>query len=143
MKIITAIGDEELNALLRKEENIEVIGKDIQYQEGILETLEKINDVDMIAVSNLLPEELKEINESIEIVVFLAKENSNLENYLNSQKIYKIYYLDENGIEVFMNSLRNSNNCSYEIAKEIESLRQMILESGKSEKVKEEEGCTC
>ena len=35
MNVITAMGDEKLNILLRKEEKINVIGFDIQYQEGI------------------------------------------------------------------------------------------------------------
>ena len=40
MNVITAMGDERLNILLRKEEGINVIGFDIQYQEGIFEILE-------------------------------------------------------------------------------------------------------
>ena len=58
MKIITAVGNPLLNDKLRKIENINVIGKDIQYQEGILEILEVQNDIDMIIISNLLPEEI-------------------------------------------------------------------------------------
>ena len=42
-KIITAIGDENLNIFLKKQNNVEVIGNDIQYQEGIFEILEKNN----------------------------------------------------------------------------------------------------
>ncbi len=129
MKIITAIGNIELNESLKEIENIEVIGKDIQYQEGILEVLEKNENVDMLAVSNLLPEEMnflylidriRKTKEDLEIVVFLDKENISIENFLNSKKIYKIYYLDENGIEVFLNSLKNSNNVSLGISREIE-----------------------
>ncbi len=136
MKIITAIGNIELNESLKEIENIEVIGKDIQYQEGILEVLEKNDNVDMLAVSNLLPEEMnflylidriRKTKEDLEIVVFLDKENISIENFLNSKKIYKIYYLDENGIEVFLNSLKNSNNVSLGISREIEEIKNMII----------------
>lgn len=136
MKIITAIGSVELNESLKEIENVEVIGKDIQYQEGILEVLEKNENIDMLAVSNLLPEEMnflylidkiRKTKEELEIVVFLDKENISIENFLNSKKIYKIYYLDENGVEVFINSLKNSNNVSLGISKEIEEIKNMII----------------
>ena len=44
-KIITAINNPNLNERLNKEEYIEVIGKDIQYKEAILETLEKNKEI--------------------------------------------------------------------------------------------------
>lgn len=136
MKIITAIGSPELNQAIKENSDVEVIGKDIQYQDGVFEVLETRNDVDTVAVSNILPEEMsflffiekiKKVNENIEIIVFLKTEDVSIENYLNSKKIYKIYYLDENGIEIFINSLKNSQNISNDISKEIEELRNMIL----------------
>lgn len=39
-KIITAIGNEEINKKLKQINLFNVIGYDIQYQEGILEVLE-------------------------------------------------------------------------------------------------------
>ena len=42
-KIITAVNNPNLNEKLKNENYIEVIGKDIQYKEGILEFLEKNN----------------------------------------------------------------------------------------------------
>ena len=146
MKILTALGTEELNNKLKKEENIELIGKDVQYQEGVLDILERNRDTDILAISNLLPEEMefcflidkirKEYSE-LEIVVFLDKENIGIENFLNSKKIYRIYYLDENGIEVFVNSLRNNNKVSLGISREIEGLKEIIMNT------KEEAQNTC
>ena len=40
MKIITAIGDPYINEKLKNIENCQVEGKDIQYQDGIIEVLE-------------------------------------------------------------------------------------------------------
>ncbi len=79
MKIITAIGIPEINERLKKENNFEVIGRDIQYQEGILEILEEREDIEGVIVSNNLIEEMNfntliskiiEINKNIEIIVF-------------------------------------------------------------------------
>ena len=44
-KIITAINNPTLNEKLKKEEYIEIIGKDIQYKEAILEILENMEVV--------------------------------------------------------------------------------------------------
>ena len=40
MKIITAIGNEEINKKM-KENKMEIIGKDIQYMEAVIEVIEK------------------------------------------------------------------------------------------------------
>lgn len=111
MNIITAIGNPILNDKLRKMEGINIIGKDIQYQEGIIESLELRNDIDLIIMSNSLPEEygfyklinkIKEIKDSIEIVVFLEKKDENIENFLASKNIYKINYLNEIDFDEFI-----------------------------------------
>ena len=44
-KVITAVANPIINNELKKEKNIEVIGNDIQYQEGIVEVLEKDNRI--------------------------------------------------------------------------------------------------
>ena len=46
-KIITAINNPELNERLKEEKKFEVIGKDIQYKEAILEILEKYKIIDL------------------------------------------------------------------------------------------------
>ena len=71
-KIITAIGNEILNKKLKKENDFEVIIEDIQYKEGIIEYLEKENNIDILIISELLPGniELKELIEK-----FICKRN--------------------------------------------------------------------
>lgn len=100
-KIITAINNPKLNEELKRENNFEIIGKDIQYREAILETLEKNNNIDLIIISEKilgeikfdeLIENIKIINQEIKIVFILEKENNDLEKILLKNNIKEIYY---------------------------------------------------
>ena len=82
-KIITAINNPIINEKLKKEK-IEVIGKDIQYKEGILEILENNKEINFILIDEKLPGEIKndelinkikKTNKNIEIIFFIKKEN--------------------------------------------------------------------
>ena len=119
MNVITAIGNPIINEKLKNVENVNVIGKDIQYQEGILEILDSREDIDLVIVSDILPDEygfynlinqIKRIKEEIEIIVFLEEKNSDIESFLNSKNIYKIYYLNEININNFINNFNAKNN---------------------------------
>ena len=55
MKILTALQDPKTNEILKEKTKHNIIETDIQYQEGILETLEKNNKIDLIIISQLLP----------------------------------------------------------------------------------------
>ena len=57
MNLITAIGNPNLNEKLKNKKTINVIGKDIQYQEGILEVLEERDDIEVLIISDILPGE--------------------------------------------------------------------------------------
>ena len=100
-KIITAIDHPKLNEELKKEKNFEIIGKDIQYREAILEILENNNEIDLIIISEKIPGEIsleniikkiKIINENIKIIFILEKENTELEKILIKNNIKDIYY---------------------------------------------------
>ena len=100
-KIITAIGNPKLNEELKKENNFEIIGKDLQYKEAILEILEENKKIDLIIMSeNLLGnisfenlfEKINLINEKIKIIFILEKENNELKNILRKNNINEIYY---------------------------------------------------
>ena len=114
IKIMTAINNPNLNEELKSENNVEVIGRDIQYKEGILEILEKNIKINYIIIDEKLPGEieLKELiekilekNEKIKIIITIKKENKNKIN-LKNKKIIKIFY--ENKIN--LNKLKNYNN---------------------------------
>ena len=96
MKILTAIGDPYINSILANKEEVQLVGKDIQYQEGILEIMEEKEDIDIAIISNILPGEydfkilidkIKKLNENIDITIFLESKNEDLEKYLNSENI--------------------------------------------------------
>lgn len=148
MKVITAIGNDEINIRLRSFEEYEVIGRDIQYEEGIIEIIEEIKDIDLVILSNNLPGEfdfkvlinkLINMNKNIQIVVLLKEKNQDIENFLNSKKIYKIYYL--NNIELLYDSLKKDNlsNFRNEIVGKIEENKLLDYQSSEKNNKKEEE----
>ena len=67
-KIITAMNNPNLNEELKKESNIKIIGRDIQYKEGILEILENNIEINYIIIDNNLPGEI-ELNKLIEKIL--------------------------------------------------------------------------
>ena len=140
-KIITAIGDENLNIFLKKQNNIEVIGNDIQYQEGIFEILEKNNNIDFLIFSELIKgnlliekivEKIKLINNNINIIIILENKKEELENILIAKGVYKILYNNEVEIKDFINLInKNKNNENEELKKEINNLKKLIIEDQK------------
>lgn len=114
-KIITAINNPNLNEKLKQENNLEIICKDIQYKEAILEILLENKNVDILIINNDLPgeiqtekllNEIKVINNKIKIIFILEKENkkieiiSGLKNYFNNQ-INNIEKINLNIFEIF------------------------------------------
>ena len=137
-KIITAIGNEILNKKLKRENNFEVIIEDIQYKEGIIEYLEKENNIDFLIISELLPgnieikeliEKIKNINSNIEIILFLENKNIELENYLYAKGIYNIFYNNQIEIKEIIKIINNKN---IEINNELKEIKQMLLEKQKN-----------
>ena len=114
-KIITAVNNPNLNEELKKEKDVEILFKDIQYKEGIIEILEnKKIEINYIIIDENLPgeidlnkliEKILEKNKKIKIIITIKKENKNKIN-LDNKKIIKIYY--EKNIN--LNKLKNYNN---------------------------------
>lgn len=140
-KIITAIGNENLNIFLKKQNNIEVIGSDIQYQEGIFEILEKNNNIDFLIFSELIKgnlliekivEKIKLINNNINIIIILENKKEELEHILIAKGVYKILYNNEVEIKDFINLInKNENSENEELKKEINNLKKLIIEDQK------------
>lgn len=137
-RIITAIGNPILNQRLKQEKNFEIVLDDIQYKEGILEFLEKDNNIDVLILSELLPGniEIKEIiekikveNPNIEIILFLENTNKELENYLFAKGIYNIFYNNQVEIQEIVQLIENKKkDPNIELKKELNELKKIILE---------------
>lgn len=144
-KIITAIGNEILNRKLNEEKNLEIFGEDIQYKEGILEFLEKEKNIDFLILSELLPgqidikeliEKIKIINPYIQIILFLEKENKELENYLYAKGIYFIFYNNQiNYFEIIKLINNEEENLNKKLKIELDELKKILLENKNNKKI--------
>lgn len=151
-KIITALAEPQLNNELKKEKDFIVIGKDIQYQEGVIEILENEKEVDFLIISEALPgnekienliEKIKQINNEVNIVIILENKKEELEKNLYSKNVYLILY---NKIEIkeIIKLIKNKKEDENEkIKKEINDLKKIIIEQNsknkqnKKQKIKE------
>ena len=140
MKIITALENPKTNEKLKKETDFEIIGNDIQYQEGVIEILEKNKEINLIIISELLPgqigfkkviEKIKLINKNIEMIAILKKENEELKNYLISKGVFNIFYNNKITINELINTINNIYKLKKEneINEEIKNLKKIILEN--------------
>ena len=133
-KIITAINNPKLNEELKKENYFEIIGKDIQYKEAILETLEHKKDIDLIIISEEIPGEIKleeiiqkikRINHKIKIIFILEKENIELEKILIKNNIKDIYYNNKINLNELIKII---NKKEINMEEEILKLKKIIEE---------------
>lgn len=142
MKILTALQDPKTNEILKEKTKHNIIETDIQYQEGILETLEKNNKIDLIIISQLLPgnigfkdliNKIKMINNNIEIIAILENKNNELKDFLKQKNINSIFYNNEITIDELINVIeeKDKNKKEMEINKEIKLLKEIILENNK------------
>lgn len=113
-KIITAIGEKELNDILRELEGIEVKTSDIIYQEGIIEALDKYPDINLVIIKediigNIQIEELIRniiiVKENIEILI-ITDEN---ENYKGIKQIVKIVDKNKDYVKEITKYLEKEN----------------------------------
>ena len=135
-KIITAIGNKNLNQKLKQENTINVIGEDIQYREGILEVLKENEDIDFLILSELLSgqiefkqliDEIKKINNNIQIIIFLEKNNRELENYLYAKGICYIFYNNQISISEIIRLINVMLDMQKKIVLEKILLREVYL----------------
>lgn len=144
--IITAIGNKVLNERLKNEKRLEVIGNDIQYQEGIFEVLEKEKNINFLIVSELISgellieeliEKIKLFNKNIKIIVILENKKEELENILIAKGIFKIIYNNQTEIDDIIKlicEIKNNDNENEELKKEINNLKKLIIEQNNLDK---------
>lgn len=82
-RIITALLNNRVNIELTKEENIQVIEKDLLYQDAVIETIESNENIDYLLLNENLPgENLNEFINKIEklqpikIILFVDKKRT-------------------------------------------------------------------
>ena len=141
-KIITALASPEVNTELKKYKNIEIIGNDIQYQEGVIETLEKNSQIDYIILSAILDgkyeiytfvKKIKMINPKIKIILILEKENSeNTEKLILSGASY-IFYNNAEIKDILKIINNNKENEKEELKEELKKIKKLLLENNKKD----------
>ncbi len=143
IKIITAIGNPNLNNTLRKYEEFNIIGNDILYTDGIIELIKKNQEIDYLIVGENYKNEIEELiykvrdlNSKIKIIIIISKNNKEINN-LYKLGISELFYEDEN-IENIINYLKTKNieYLNIELRDEINNLKKIILENNKEKKVK-------
>ena len=118
MRIITAIGNPEINQELNKDNFFEVVGVDIQYQDGVFEILEDNKNIDYLILKLNILGELNEIdfiekiiekNNKLKLIIILEKENEKIINYLFSKNIKNILLKNKNNLIEINNIIKNKN----------------------------------
>ncbi len=136
-KIITAINNPNLNNRLKEEKYLDVIGRDLQYKEAILEMIE-ISKIDIIILNENLPgkikleelvKKIKLKNEKIKIILILEKEDIDKEIKLNKIYNVEIYYNNKINIKELIKIINEKEINKEELKKEIKKLENIIKEN--------------
>ena len=136
IKVLTAIGNENLNNILKEQNEFEILENDIFYKEGILEFLEKNNNVDILILYEKLSGEIniinlinkiKIINNEINIFFILENKNDELEKILKKENIKNIFYINEINVNYFIEKIKNAKiNNNEKLIEEINLLKNII-----------------
>lgn len=138
-QIITALGNPLLNDKLSEEKEFKILTKDIQYQDGIFEILEKEEKIDFLILSEILLgenkienliEKIQEKNNQIKIIIILENKKEELENILYLKGIKKIYYNNKVQIKEIISFIKNENKEENEkIKNELENLKELLIKN--------------
>ena len=143
MRIITALGNEEINKRIKEKNEIDY--KDIQYQEGVIDILEKNKNINLLILNSLLPGELKieefiniikYKNPDLKIIIILAEANERLKNFLIAKGIEDIYYNNKITIEEILEKINNMENTSDEKSKYDKSKKIKLINHKSNKKIK-------
>ena len=130
--LITAIGIEKLNKRISEELDCDLLCKDILYEEGIFEYLEKnskinfiIINLDFLIINNIknFIEKIKKINKNINIIFLTNNKNEKNENFENVKYININNYVFKNIEKEIVSNTENKifeekEEYSYESVKE-------------------------
>ena len=117
-KIVLATNNKKLEEKIKQNDNIKIECNNLQYREAILEILEKNKKIDFILISENLPgiisienliKKIKIINNKINIIFFLEKEDTNKKNKLKKLEIENIYLNKKININKILNLITKNN----------------------------------
>lgn len=138
IRILTAIGNENLNKILKEKNKFEVIENDIFYKEGILEFLEENKNIDILILYEKLSGEIniieltkkiKIINEKINIFFILENKNEEKEKILKKENIKNVFFEDEININLIIEKIEKIKlNDNEKLIEEINYLKNIINE---------------
>lgn len=146
-KIITALANPVLNERLKILNKYNIMNKDIQYQEGVLEYLTDNLSIDVLILSEILPGAMNkydflnsifDISRRIKIIIILEKEDKEFKKFLNSNSVFNVFcdeYVEfEQIVDAIDNdsSANNYNNIPKELLDEINNLKQVIENNKKN-----------
>ena len=148
LKILTAMGDNDLKENLEKTKKFIIHKKDMQYKEAILEVLKIKSDFDIIIIYEKLDgeisiieliQEIKKLKNKIEIIFILEDKNKILEEEIKKESIKNIFYNNEIDLDEFIKEIENIKLSNEEsLKKEINDLQKIIINKNKEiEKYKE------
>lgn len=142
-KVITAIGEPKINEDLKKYETLNIVTSDIQYKEGILEVLEKENDVEYLIFNEKIEGQIKfedlidtvkMLNRNIEIIVILNEKNIDKIDYLKSKNINKFLLKDEINVDKIINFIfENNKNINNYFENKKENIKDIKFDNKKIE----------
>ena len=92
--IITAIGEEEIYNILKEYKELNILYKDIQYEEGIIEAINLTQNVEIIIINNelIVNKELEKIVQ--EIILLISSIFSSRISILTESKFKSLYSME-------------------------------------------------
>lgn len=126
-RIITAIGNEELNNILKEQKNLYVESSDIQYKEGVIEALEKYSSTDIVIIKDDIIGEMT-LEELIFRIILIKKDIKMVlvtekREFEDNKNIVKIVYDKNNYVNIITSYLtgeiyiksNNATKYTYEV----------------------------
>lgn len=116
-KIITALNNPKTNEELKKQSDFLVIGKDIQYLDGVFEILELNNEIDLLIISEQIlgenkfdnfTKKIKELKNNIKVLIIFNKGNKEVENI--NQKNFYVCHEKESLKNIILDILENKKS---------------------------------
>lgn len=140
-KIITALANPVLNERLKILNKYQIMIKDIQYQEGVIEYLKDNFAADVLILSEILPggmnkydflNSILNTSRKIKIIMILEKEDEEFKKFLNSNSVFNVFCDEYVEFEHIVEAIDNDNiptsynNIPKELLDEINNLKQVI-----------------